>query len=76
MPSDFVPFLPAIRTRLASASPASEFSPALSAGPPETKPLAAHSGEVKVELKRDGDRVSQIRIHCRCGEVIELDCSY
>ena len=29
-----------------------------------------------VTLQRDGDRVTQIRIQCVCGQVIELDCLY
>ena len=29
-----------------------------------------------VTLQRDGDRVTQIRIQCVCGHVIELDCLY
>ena len=29
-----------------------------------------------VTLQREGDRVTQIRIRCVCGEVIELDCVY
>ena len=34
------------------------------------------SGEPKVTLERDGDRVSRIRIECSCGETIDLDCAY
>lgn len=34
----------------------------------ETKP--------EVTLQRDGDRVTQIRIRCGCGQVIELGCEY
>ena len=29
-----------------------------------------------VTLQRDGDRVTQIRIQCVCGQVIELYCLY
>ncbi len=29
-----------------------------------------------VTLKKDGDRVTHIRIQCGCGEVIELECAY
>ena len=32
--------------------------------------------QVNIEIKRDGDRISLIRIQCRCGELIELDCEY
>ena len=34
------------------------------------------SAKPKVSLQRDGDRVTQIRIQCVCGQVIELDCLY
>lgn len=29
-----------------------------------------------VTLKRDGDRVSAIRIQCSCGQIVELACVY
>ena len=29
-----------------------------------------------VTLRREGDRVTGIRVQCACGEVIELDCVY
>ena len=32
--------------------------------------------EPRVTLQRDGGRVSAIRIHCSCGQVIELACVY
>jgi hypothetical protein len=32
--------------------------------------------QVNIEIKRDGERISQIRIQGRCGELIELDCEY
>lgn len=81
MSADFVPFLQSLNAKLNASAQNPEFAPlpqaggggAVSAG-------AAHAhvtpGEVKVELKREGDRVSQIRIQCRCGEVIELLCDY
>lgn len=31
---------------------------------------------VNIEVKRDGERISQIRVQCRCGELIEIDCEY
>lgn len=39
------------------------------------KPQPTHRA-VNIELKRDGDRITQIRIQCRCGDLIELDCEY
>ena len=29
-----------------------------------------------VTLQREGDRVTQIRIQCVCGQVIDLECVY
>jgi hypothetical protein len=77
MSAEFVPFLQSINSRLAAKAPAAEFSP-LPEGqsPSAANPAPARHAEVKVELKRDGDRISQIRIYCRCGEMIELDCDY
>lgn len=30
----------------------------------------------EIILQRDGDRVTQIRIQCGCGQIIELGCQY
>jgi hypothetical protein len=30
----------------------------------------------KITLQRDGDRITQIKIECSCGQVIELSCTY
>jgi hypothetical protein len=75
MSADFVPFLQAINSRFAAHTPPSEFAP-LPANKDASAPAPVRHGEVKVELKRDGDRISQIRIYCRCGELIELNCDY
>lgn len=37
---------------------------------------ATASAPPVVTLKREGDLVTGIRIHCACGQVIELACSY
>jgi hypothetical protein len=81
MPAEFVPFLPGARARAASDT----------ATEPKFKAVvctdAAHSAhapaparepehEFKVELKRDGERVSQIVVQCHCGERIQIDCEY
>jgi hypothetical protein len=72
MPAEFVPFIQSVSARL--NSPGSSQNSQTTASP------AAHThvlqGEVKVELKREGDRITQIRIQCRCGELIELACEY
>lgn len=78
MSADFVPFLQTISARVAPPQngPAA-FTPAV---PPSTSAAQAPhhhaAAEVRVELKRDGDRISLIRVHCRCGETIELTCDY
>ena len=30
----------------------------------------------KITVQREGDRITQIEIHCSCNEVIRLDCVY
>ena len=31
---------------------------------------------VQVETRREGDRITQIRVTCGCGELIEINCEY
>jgi hypothetical protein len=80
MSADFVPFVHTLNSRLASGGQGTAFSPlpSAAASPNAASPQHTHGarGEVKVELKREGDRITQIRIQCRCGELIELDCDY
>ena len=33
------------------------------------------ASEPVIELKKDGDRITEILIRCSCGEVIRLDCA-
>jgi hypothetical protein len=47
---------------------------ASAAAPPHA---ACDSGQpVKVEIEKAGDLVTGLRIHCGCGQVIQLSCSY
>lgn len=55
-----------------SAAPAPVFHP-VGAGSSEP---AAPASQPRIELQREGDRISLIRVHCTCGQVIELACSY
>ena len=52
----------------------------LSAEAPSAAALdAAHSGKTcdpRVSIQREGDQVTGIRIHCGCGQVIDLACIY
>ena len=74
MPADFVPFVSSLAGRVAIHNQPAALSPLVSAD--AATPTACDKREIKVELKREGERITQIRIHCRCGEVIELDCQY
>jgi hypothetical protein len=74
MSAEFVPFLQSMNARAAAPAQSGDFSP-LPQNSAAVPPSPRH-GDVKVELKREGDRVSQIRIQCRCGELIELACEY
>lgn len=74
MSADFVPFRPAIRAATPAAAPQNSFAPAKSA--PVAPPPPPKTQDVKVEVKRAGDRITHLQIHCRCGEVIEIECDY
>ena len=79
MSAQFIPFLQSMQARLPqrASSQGTGFIPVATPSVPEKPAVASGScGEVKVELKRDGDRIQEIRIHCKCGEVIELLCDY
>jgi hypothetical protein len=77
MSADFIPFVQSIQSRAGANASGADFAPVPeSNAQTAAKPAPARHGEVKVELKRDGDRISQIRIYCRCGELIELNCDY
>jgi len=78
MTADFVPFLPTARAQAApAASSAPAFSPVVSTSThAKTSAAPASEHDFKVELKRDGERISQILIQCHCGERIQIDCEY
>lgn len=50
---------------------APNFAPLCAAGT-----TAADAGQPIITLKKEGDRVVQIRIQCLCGQIIELACDY
>ena len=88
MKKDFVPFLAApsdgsrpidgARTEVVGGSrsgTAIAFRPMIQ--PPAHPPIPPNGhGEPTVTLEREGDRVARIKIHCPCGNVIELACDY
>ena len=90
MAAEFTPFAQALKTRNPGLSSSgsigghdtSHFTPIAHETSPRTGDTAiisavqAQHRAVNVELKRDGERISQIRIQCRCGELIEIDCEY
>ena len=51
------------------------FRPITAGAAPSSAP-ALVTGEPKVTLERDGDRITCIKIQCGCGHVIELACAY
>ena len=76
-------------TALASASEKPSFIPSLVAVPPASLPMpvsatsglhcsapAGETAQPTVTLQHDGGKVTRIRIHCACGQVIDLDCVY
>lgn len=89
MASDFVPLAPkrsgpadgsGFRVRVVPTATAPETSKGFNpATPPAAKPhcaASAHSGEPVVTLRKEGDRITGIRIQCVCGQVIDLTCAY
>jgi hypothetical protein len=76
MPADFVPFIPAASS-VPRQAVAGSFAPMNLKGPHDSPANACTpGGQLKVELKRDGERITQIRLQCRCGDLIEIDCEY
>ena len=81
MSADFVPLLSRIAARLEQSKtdgsvPFTASSPAAVALEERVITPVVHKKEVKVDVKRDGGTVRQIRVECSCGEVIELTCEY
>lgn len=73
MSADFRPIFEKFAPQPGSSA---RFSAVTSPAPATAPPAATHCGELKVDLKRDGERITEIRIQCRCGELIELTCEY
>ena len=68
-------FIP-LRARLqAGASFQSLATPSPAPAAP-TPPPASAPAEPQVTLVRDGEKITHIKIQCRCGELIEFACAY
>lgn len=67
--SSFAALVPTTAATASTAAPVAAPATSCAHAPqPNAKPV--------VTLKKDGDRVTHIRIQCGCGEVIELECAY
>jgi hypothetical protein len=79
MAANFVPFLPRVQSAPAAPDKTATFTP-VAAPAPAAIQGNQHAGnkahDFKVELKRDGEKISQIFIQCHCGERIQIDCEY
>jgi hypothetical protein len=85
MAADFTPLFPAIKGKFSAPGSGTEFlhrsqfapvSPTVADPAKVSSPISDPHRAVNIEVKRDGDRISQIRVQCRCGELIEIDCEY
>lgn len=82
MAADFTPLIASLKSSLAGTAagpkPAAAFAPlAAPIDASRVAPAVQHAhGSVNIEVKKEGERISQIRVQCRCGEVIEIDCEY
>ncbi len=86
MNADFVPFsapkiegtpphaLPGKQV-ITNASTAVPFLP-LAQRALDTPPSQHPHGEPEISLERQGNRVTRIKVHCPCGNIIELACEY
>lgn len=65
---------------LASAAPRTSLPPPCGASAPSFAALSPQGGQnhgaPKITFQKDGDRITQIRVQCPCGQIIELNCVY
>ena len=57
-----------------AAAPAPAFEPLMAAAPATSRPPEEPCSKPTITLQRKGEMVSEIRIQCSCGKVIELTC--
>lgn len=66
-------------TVIPQSSPAHNFQPLEQAAFHSTESNGLNGkkhGEPRLTMQRDGDRITNIRIQCGCGQVMELACVY
>jgi hypothetical protein len=90
MPDSFVPLFPAPSPSAARLAGSTEtvkkpFQPfhgktaaALPSSADSSPPPPANSNHDQPQLtvEREGERITHIHVQCRCGERIDLECSY
>lgn len=82
MAAEFTPIFPALKGKVTAGTEflhRSQFAPLSTPGGDPANPSSPTQQPhraVSIETKRDGDRISQIRVQCRCGELIEIECEY
>jgi hypothetical protein len=85
MSDSFVPFRPKasatapgnparFQTRILPPAAAKPFVPVSEAAAAPAAPACA--GEPRVSLRREGDRITHIEVHCACGRHLEIECVY
>lgn len=66
-------------TVISQANPAETFqtlSQVAAAAAENNAPNAKKNCEPRLSVQRDGEKISNIRIQCSCGQVMELACVY
>ena len=81
MAAEFIPLVSSLTASLAGTAagpkPFTQFAPVTASPDAKTAPTVQHAHRsVSIEVKKEGERISQIRVQCRCGEIIEIDCEY
>jgi hypothetical protein len=59
-----------------SGTNSSDTRPGVDATAGSVSATGTSSDGARVTLKREGDRITHVTIHCTCGQVLHLACSY
>ena len=82
MAADFTPIFPALKGKVTAGTEFLHRSQFVATAPPSadapnpSSPIQPPHRAVHIEVKRDADRITQIRVQCRCGDLIEIECEY